>query len=395
MSLNDLSGQIRDKHGITISKQGLNDRFSEHSVAFMKGIMEKLLKEIVSNEPVMSFLKPFKRVRIKDSTAFQLPEDLSDSYAGSGGSGSKAMIRIQFEYDCKTGEICDLSLHPFISQDATDAEETKGSIKAGDLVIRDLGYVSIAMMKFINEKKAWFINRLNFNTKVFEKIGNGFKELDFVAVHQNLDKHGLSMIEKEVYLGEKKSTKVRIVIERLPEDKVAERLRKAKKEAHKKGRQLSNVYKSRVRLNIFVTNIPAEIIEARNIRQLYRIRWQVELIFKVWKSVGEIDKVKKMKKERFETLLYAKLVWITLNWSVLWQIGKQIWDVHKIIISHIKAFKTLKDRIYKMWQAFTVGAKAVAVFINEICEMSPTNHRLEKKNKKLSSLEIMLLFSQG
>ncbi len=43
-------------------------------------------------------------------------------------------------------------------------------------------------------------------------------------------------------------------------------------------------------------------------------------MFKIWKSIGEINKVGKMKVERFETSLYGKLIWIALNWHILWHV---------------------------------------------------------------------------
>jgi IS4 transposase len=71
---------------------------------------------------------------------------------------------------------------------------------------------------------------------------------------------------------------------------------------------LSKEYKSRARLNIFITNISAEVLELEQIHSVYTLRWQIELVFKVWKSIGKIHKVKKMKQERFESYLYAKIV---------------------------------------------------------------------------------------
>ena len=64
-------------------------------------------------------------------------------YPGSGGSGSKASVRIQFEYDLLGGKINDLSLNAFNDQDASDAIATVDLLQAGDLIIRDLAYVGL------------------------------------------------------------------------------------------------------------------------------------------------------------------------------------------------------------------------------------------------------------
>lgn len=123
-----------------------------------------------------------------------------------------------------------------------------------------------------------------------------------------------------VYIVASEKYKVRLVIEEMPEDKINERIRKVKKEAKKKKRIARKETLARAALNLFITNVQAEILPTSKVRSLYRLRWQIELMFKVWKSIGCISKIKKMKVERFETYLYAKLLWLMINWSILWQI---------------------------------------------------------------------------
>lgn len=86
-----------------------------------------------------------------------------------------------------------------------------------------------------------------------------------------------------------------------------ERIRKINKEAKKKGRKVSKEHLAIIGLNLFVTNIPQEDILAYDIWEIYRLRWQIEFIFKVWKSIGKIHIVKKLKKERFESFLLVRL----------------------------------------------------------------------------------------
>ena len=65
-----------------------------------------------------------------------------------------------------------------------------------------------------------------------------------------------------------------------------------------------------------ITNAHEDIMPLAEASMFYRLRWQIELIFKTWKSLASIDKVKKIKKERFECQLYARLIWILLNWKI-------------------------------------------------------------------------------
>lgn len=386
-SLNDSTGQFLDKFNVDISKQALDKRFSEASVKFLKSVLESLLKKLINEDVNCVILDKFETVKIKDSTAFQLPPSMQKKYAGSGGSGSVSMIRIQFEYDYKTGHIYDLSLHPFNSQDKTDAKLTIDNIIENDLIIRDLGYVSIFVLNTIQEKKAFFLNRINYNTNVYEKKNGKYYLINFCKIKKQLDKNNLPYIEKYVYIGAEKFG-VRIIFEYLPDAAARVRL-----SARKNNGKLSDAEKARISINIFITNVESKNLPAKQVRTLYRLRWQIELIFKVWKSVGEIQKIKKMKIVRFETLLYAKLLWICMNWKILWQLILFTWEDKKILLSPIKVFKTLKNRIYKMWQYFSKGTENLTLFIKEIYDMSSKRHKLEKRKKQLSSLEIVLMMN--
>jgi hypothetical protein len=122
LSLNDLSMQLHHRFGITISKQGINDRFTHTAVKFFHAVLEEVLSSTKMCDNHMPILDSFTRVRIKDSTAFQLPAHLASRFPGCGGGASTAGIRIQFEYDYKTGRVLDLSLHPFNHNERKNTE---------------------------------------------------------------------------------------------------------------------------------------------------------------------------------------------------------------------------------------------------------------------------------
>lgn len=390
LSLNDLAIQLNSRYGISITKQGINERFTEAAVIFFKIVLEQVINISIQKNNKIDFTQ-YDKVRIKDSTAFQLPESMQDKYPGSGGTGSKASIRIQFEYDLKTGKILDLSLYAFNNQDANNAKETIEEIETNELVIRDLAYVAIKNLEKIENRGAFFLNRLNSTTKVYELKDKGiFTEIDFCRLHKHMKINKLCRIEKEVYIGQEKF-KTRIVIELLPEKQYAERIRKAENNAKKKGRKLGKNYKARAGLNIFITNTE---IDVKQVRLLYTIRWQIELMFKIWKSIGEINKVKKMKIERFESYLIAKLIWIAINWQIMWNIILYFYNEKNIKISPYKLFKTLKIRLIDFRTALHNGIERLTDFINDIARISPVNHKSEKKKGSITwSYEIFKMFS--
>lgn len=64
--------------------------------------------------------------------------------------------------------------------------------------------------------------------------------------------------------------------------------------------------------NIFITNTTSEQLSARQVQLYYRLRWQMELLFKIWKSVLELDKVGKMSIFRLECYRYSRLLVLLL-----------------------------------------------------------------------------------
>jgi len=392
LSLNDLSAQIRDKWDIVLTKQALQERFSDRSVEFMKHLLSLLLKKIITSMPSINILSSFNSLRIKDSTCFQIPECMSEKYPGTGGCSSKAMIRIQFEFDYKTGRVYDLSLHAFNCNDQINSKATIDNIHSGDVIIRDLGYVNIEVLSSIESKGAFYLNRLHSSINVYELKHGKYELVNFVKIQSDLRKRRLSSIEKEVYIGSNIKFKTRMIIELMPKEQIEKRLVNMAKISKKKGCTTSKKHKARVALNIFITNLNSEHLPLEQVRSLYRLRWQIELVFKVWKSVVNIDKVKKAKTQRLETILYSKLIMIMINWNIMWEITKSIWQQHKKMISPIKFFKTLKALTYKSWMAFKEGCNSLAEFIMQLNCMSIKNHILEKRKGQLSAVEIQIVF---
>jgi len=53
-----------------------------------------------------------------------------------------------------------------------------------------------------------------------------------------------------------------------------------------------------------VTNIKADLLSSTIVTELYRIRWQIELLFKVLKSTLSLDKMHVGKTKYVEAIIY-------------------------------------------------------------------------------------------
>lgn len=310
-SLNQSSNEILDKFGISISKQAYDERFDETAVAFIKSIFEEQLQRQIEHVVHPDFLKQFSKVRIKDGTRFELPERLAEYFKGFGGKrASKAGVCAQFEFDLKTGKILEIELTDAKKPDNKDVSIKAENIEKGELIIRDLGYFVLDAVEKIIKNGAYIISRLNTKTKVFELTG---EEISFECVYQWMQENKITHHEKQVLIGHEHKIPVRLIFDIVPESEYEKRIRKINKYNRRKGHLTTADFKARSRFNLFITNIEAKDIPGVEVYTLYKLRWQIELMFKIWKSVYGIDKVQPMKYHRFICTLYAKLLLIQIN----------------------------------------------------------------------------------
>jgi len=389
-SLNDLTIDLEKNYEINISKQALHQRFNEKAVEFVTSALEKLLNKQLQDKVQFRNCDEFKRFLIKDSVCFQVDESLVSVYPGSGGSGSKANVRIQFEYDLLNGTIIDLSLNAFNEQDAKDSTATLHLVEEGDLIVRDLAYMHLDALEGIVKKIAHFLCRLNTQRKVYQEQDGKMIELDFSAIVTFMRENGIKQFEEQVWLGKKKDLQVRLFLFLMPEHVYNERMRKANKNAKKKGHQVSAEYKARAALNLFITSVAPECISIDTAWKIYSLRWQIELTFKIWKSICKIDKVKKVKKDRLECYIWAKLLMIVICWRIVWFTAKLLDRHYQKYLSFFKAFKTLIRDMTRLEQVLSDGKSTMGKYLVEFLQLSNKKHILEKKKLGNYSTEALV-----
>ena len=389
-SLNDLTINLELDHGIHIKKQSLDERFNQYAVFFIKSALAELFnKQLAEGKVPLVSCDQFKRILIKDSVCFQIDPSLSTYYPGSGGSGSVANVRVQFEYDLISGKIVDLSLNAFNNQDATNSMLTLDVVREGDLVIRDLAYMHLSALQGILHNLGDFLCRLQANKQVYQVQGEKPITLDFPQIVRAMTMSGVDKFEDTVFLDPGLKVQVRLFVYLLPESVYQVRMRKANLNAQKKGRQISKEYKARTRLNLFITSASEELIGIENAWKAYTLRWQIELVFKTWKSLWKIDKVKKVKKERLECYIYSKLFIITLSLNVLWITHNLMRSHYGKNLSFYKALKTWIKSLGLFKQALFNGTEATVQFLIKFLDLSRRKHLLERRKNGNYSPEIV------
>lgn len=84
--------------------------------------------------------------------------------------------------------IVELVLTDGTRNDITDAKESLDCIGTGDLIIRDLGYCSLAVIEGIKQGEAFFVYRLMLSLSVFDFHG---EEINFKRIYEKMRKYSI------------------------------------------------------------------------------------------------------------------------------------------------------------------------------------------------------------
>jgi Transposase DDE domain len=322
-----------------------------------------------------------------DSTEFKLPESLSHVFPGFSGDGTKACAQIQFEYDVLSEKVNHLSIENARVSDKAYASDRLATLRKGDLVLRDLGYYSISSYAEIESRNAFYISRLKPQVTIYEKEGESFKKLSHGGILKRLRAKGKMYLNIPAYIGEDIKHPVRLIANLLDAKAVAQRVKRVK---HRKTK-LTKADKTDSQLNLFVTNVPADHCTADELYQLYKIRWQVELIFKTWKSVLKIDKTRKMKADRLKCYLISKLLWVMLSWEVCHVHKKAIWGNHKRLISPYKCFSLLKLQASAIKGILFSSAQPIKQWLKSLYECFVDHGLKEDRKGHIGLVELLKL----
>lgn len=389
LSLEDLANDFCEQQGIRISKQGIQERFNDYAVAFMNSLLkEQLSRQLPSLKKVETY-KFFNRVRVKDSTRYTVPKEYASLYKGHGGISGAAQISIQYEYDLLSGKPIVLELTSACRNDQQDSKETLDNIEKGDLLIRDLAYAGQSYIKHVDNAGAYYLNRLNPKWTITDKDD---KPIVFSKILNKLKKHSLPELELDVliHIG-KEQLASRLIVSRVDQETYKKRTKKAQIAAKSKGYELSDKFKTCAWLNLFITNIPKQWLATGQIKTTYSLRWQIELIFKVWKSQAQINKVKAMKVQRFQCQLMAKLLWVLLNWQALRVVQQWIEKNHEDFKCSVWKFYKVAFRLSHLLRQVIQGDLPVGKWLKKIIHLAEKKYFTETKKGKTCTINIVNL----
>ena len=268
--------QITLLSGKRVSKQGVFDRLNARATIFAKQLLEKILLQQSGKGFRADIFKGFGKVLLQDSTTLRLPQILSGLFPGNHCRGEqKAVARIQSILDIKAMRFIDFSLGAFTQNDQSASGSIVPLVKKGDLVIRDLGYFSLAVFEKLIKSEVYFLSRLRYGVTITDLQGRLVLLKDLLKQKRGADRW--------VYIGSEKKVLVRLVMIPVPAQQAAEKIRKAKQDRDARLNH-SKEYYEWLRFNVYITTVGTGVWTSKQVYNAYKVRWQIEIIFKSWKS---------------------------------------------------------------------------------------------------------------
>jgi len=114
--------------------------------------------------------------------------------------------------------------------------------------------------------------------------------------------------------------------------------------------------------HIYITNIGFDVLSAQDIARTYKVRWEVELLFKELKSYYRLDQLPSSKPHVVEALIYVSILTMIVSRSFLFKLREigdlpasrtpeRRWAVvfsqHATIILHDLFWESMKQRDWK------------------------------------------------
>ena len=329
--------------GVSIQPQSLEERFSPEAAALLRRVLEAGLQAVIAAAPVsITVLNRFTEVIVLDSSTVSLPESLREQFAGCGTSNPQAgnaAAKLTVAWDLKTGRLRGPLLDAGRHNDKKTAlaEEVP---PVGSLRVADLGYFHLEQLAAMAHGGAYFLSRFMPLTVVYDDQGTKWSRLS-----QWLSRLG-SRVDLAIELGQTARLPCRLLAVRVPPEVARRRQKALRRQATSQGRQISPEVLALAHWTVFVTNVPTPLLSLEEAIEIGRARWQIELLFKLWKSQGRIDESTSMKPDRILCELYAKLVAMLVQHWVLLVSGWEHADR-----SLVKMAQTVQRRAWELAKA--------------------------------------------
>ncbi len=385
-STKDELAQTTAAIGISITPQAIEQRFGKPAAAMLKQTLDASVEQVLAAEPqAIPLLSRFNGVYIQDSSWIMLPDELCDVWLGCGTNadkGGKASLKLQLRWELLTGAFEHLSLTDGKTHDCK-AQKGFNTLAAGSLRLADLGYFSLDELKQMTDDKVFWLTRLKANCQLFDTDDT------LLSLPKWLLAYNEQEVDCPILVGKHAKLPARFLAKRVSAQVANERRRQLKKQAKRKGRIPSQNHLVLADWDIYITNIPPEELTVKEAFVIAKVRWQIELIFKLFKSLGQIDESRSEKPIRILCEVYAKLIaQIIQHWILL--VGGWRYPQYSLV----KAAKVVAKYALAIAGAYVSSVVRLIETFEDVKRALANGCRISGRKSKPSTFQLLLEAAQ-
>jgi Transposase DDE domain len=379
-TLEELS-QTASMLGVRITPQGLDQRFTPQAAACLREVLEAAVTRVLAANPVaIPVLQCFAGgVFLLDSTTITLPDALAQLWPGSGRNAGPgpAALKLHVRFDLLHGALAGPLFQPGRYNDH-EAVLPGEPLPSGALHLADLGYFDLDYFASLSENQAYWLTRVQTNTRLHDEEGRVWTLPEFIAAQ------GGQRIDLPIRLGLHHRLRARLVAVRVPAAVAAQRRARMLRKARRRNKKIDRGRWALAEWTVYATNIPAALLSLEQILTLARCRWQIELLFKLWKSEGQIDESRSEKPWRILCEVYGKLLGMVVqHWILLiscWTYANR---------SLVKASRTVRSHALSLAAVLHQG-QLVCKVLAIIQRCLASGCRINKRRKEPATYQSLL-----
>lgn len=297
-----------------VSPQAVHQRYTPAATQYFQAAFGEVLRASLDAPPespmTQQLQRAFSAIRLFDSTHCACADALAEVFPACGGGGSTAGLKVLLSYEYGQGLLEPLALLPGKKSDQGLADLATQRVGVGELGLFDKGFYKACALRWLSERGAYFVIPWPQNVKLAELGPAGTRQpLNLASA---LKATSANCVEwTAVELGQSDDARlgpVRLVAFRLSPESAGRRRAHLREKCRTYGRQPTAEALELAGWWILLTNAPADRLPAPALAYVYRTRWQIELIFKQFKSVLRLDVLPSANPARVQCEVWARLL---------------------------------------------------------------------------------------
>ena len=365
---------------VSVTDSAVDKRFSEACARFLHAVLEEMSTVVVQAAQAvpLSLLKRFSAVICEDSSTITLPDDLADLWQGCGGTQAhtKAAVKVHTRWDLTRGRVWGPKLTAGRTSDRSSPLNGE-QLAANTLYIADLGYFSLPRFVARREAGSYTRSRLQAGTALFTPEGEA------LCLELVLPREVGQLKELMVLVGARKRYPMRLLLLRVPKAVGDKRRKDLVEDAKRRGQTVSEQTLRLADWTILVTDVSKDVLRFEEALVLLRERWQMELLYKLWKQHAQVDEWHTRDHWRMVCELYAKLLGVTLQH---WLIVLFAW--HDPQRSLVKLAQVVRDTGWSIMEALA-GFRSMRSAMRLIQRRMQSGCQMNKRRKHPNSAQLL------